>query len=46
MAQTSGQADRFKAFVDTCMAEYDLEGWTAPDLITPNDVNLFLKKEP
>ena len=26
------------------MAEYDLDGWTAPDLITPDDVNLFLKK--
>ena len=27
-----------------CMAEYDLDGWTAPDLITPSDVNLFLKR--
>jgi 4-hydroxyphenylacetate 3-monooxygenase len=26
------------------MAEYDLDGWTVPDLITPDDVNLFLKK--
>jgi len=26
------------------MAEYDLDGWTASDLITPDDVNLFLKK--
>jgi 4-hydroxyphenylacetate 3-monooxygenase len=38
MAQASG------LFADQCMAEYDLEGWTAPDLITPHDVNLFLKK--
>ena len=28
----------------TCLAEYDLDGWTVPDLITPDDVNLFLKK--
>ena len=28
------------------MAEYDLDGWTAPDLITPDDINLFLKKKP
>jgi glutamate racemase len=34
-AQASGQYDRFKAFVDSCMAEYDLDGWTAKDLITP-----------
>jgi hypothetical protein len=26
------------------MAEYDLDGWVATDLITPDDVNLFLKK--
>ena len=35
-AQASGQYDRFKAFVDSCMAEYDLDGWTAKDLITPS----------
>ena len=44
MAHGSGQADAFKAFADQCMAEYDLDGWTAPDLVTPHDVNLFLKR--
>jgi len=44
MAQTTGSAERFKAFAERCMAEYDLDGWTAPDLITPEDVNLFLRK--
>jgi len=44
MAQGSGQAERFKGFAERCMAEYDLDGWTVPDLITPDDVNLFLKK--
>jgi aromatic ring hydroxylase len=33
-----------KGFAEQCMAEYDLDGWTAPDLITPDDVSLFLKK--
>jgi hypothetical protein len=28
------------------MAEYDLDGWKSPDLITPDDVSLFLKKRP
>jgi hypothetical protein len=23
------------------MAEYDIAGWTVPDLITPTDVNFF-----
>lgn len=44
MAQGSGLAQRFRGFAEQCMAEYDLNGWTVPDLITPNDVNLFLKK--
>ena len=44
MAQNSGLAQRLRGFVEQCMAEYDLNGWTVPDLITPDDVNLFLKK--
>ena len=43
-AQTSGDAGRFKAFAERCMEEYDLDGWTVPDLINPRDVNLFLGK--
>ncbi|MFJ9829548.1 4-hydroxyphenylacetate 3-hydroxylase N-terminal domain-containing protein [Streptomyces sp. NPDC101160] len=32
-AQTvSGQLDQYKSFVDDCMNEYDLNGWTVPDL--------------
>ena len=41
----SGQYERWKNFADSCMAEYDLDGWTVPDLITPDDINLFLKKK-
>ena len=26
------QLDGYKAFVDQCLAEYDLDGWTVPDL--------------
>jgi 4-hydroxyphenylacetate 3-monooxygenase len=35
----SGQYERWKSFADQCMAEYDLDGWTARDLINPNDVS-------
>ncbi|HEX6472704.1 MAG TPA: 4-hydroxyphenylacetate 3-hydroxylase N-terminal domain-containing protein [Streptosporangiaceae bacterium] len=28
----SGQVDQYKAFVDECLGEYDLDGWKAPDL--------------
>jgi 4-hydroxyphenylacetate 3-monooxygenase len=41
-AQLSGQADAYKGFAEACMNEYDLDGWTAPDLINPVDVNRFL----
>jgi 4-hydroxyphenylacetate 3-monooxygenase len=40
-AQASGQAERWKAFADDCMAEYDLNGWTAPDLVNPDDVSVL-----
>src|SRR6266851_364819 len=40
-AQASGQADRWKAFADSCMAEYDLDGWTVPDLVNPDDVSIL-----
>jgi 4-hydroxyphenylacetate 3-monooxygenase len=46
MAQTSGLAGRFKAFAEQCLDEYDLDGWKAPDLITPSDVARFTRKDP
>ena len=33
-----------KGFADTCMAEYDLDGWTVPDLVSNDDVSLFGKR--
>ena len=36
----SGNAERFKGFAEQCMAEYDLEGWTVPDLINPDDLSV------
>lgn len=37
-AMASGEADRMKGFAEQCMAEYDLDGWTVPDLVNPGDV--------
>jgi aromatic ring hydroxylase len=34
-AQASGQYESWKSFADSCMAEYDLDGWTVPDLVGP-----------
>jgi 4-hydroxyphenylacetate 3-monooxygenase len=40
MAQGDGTVDRIKGFAEQCMAEYDLDGWTVPDLIGPDDVSV------
>jgi aromatic ring hydroxylase len=33
-ALASGSYARCKEFVDTCLSEYDLDGWKAPDLVS------------
>ena len=38
-AQASGNADKFKGFAEECMAEYDLDGWTVPDLTDPGELS-------
>jgi 4-hydroxyphenylacetate 3-monooxygenase len=43
-ANASGEAARWKAFADSCMAEYDLDGWTVPDLINPDDVSVLPRR--
>jgi 4-hydroxyphenylacetate 3-monooxygenase len=43
-AEGSGAAARYKGFAEECMAEYDLNGWTAPDLINPNDVSAIMRR--
>jgi 4-hydroxyphenylacetate 3-monooxygenase len=34
----SGQLDSYTSFVDKCLAEYDLDGWTVPDLASYEDL--------
>ena len=43
VADLMGQSARYKGFAEQCMAEYDLDGWTVPDLINPTDINLMMK---
>jgi 4-hydroxyphenylacetate 3-monooxygenase len=42
-AEASGDAERYRGFAEECMAEYDLDGWTVPDLINPDDINVIGK---
>jgi 4-hydroxyphenylacetate 3-monooxygenase len=44
VADATGASARYKGFAEQCMAEYDLNGWTASDLVNPNDVSAVLKK--
>jgi 4-hydroxyphenylacetate 3-monooxygenase len=34
----NGQLDGYKAFVDECLGEYDLDGWAVPDLSSFHDL--------
>src|SRR6187402_1347223 len=38
-AMGNGNAAKFKGFAEQCMEEYDLHGWTAPDLINADDLS-------
>ena len=42
-AMGNGNAAKFKGFAEQCMEEYDLNGWTAPDLINPDDLSYHKK---
>jgi 4-hydroxyphenylacetate 3-monooxygenase len=46
MAQGDGTVDRMKGFAEQCMAEYDLDGWTVPDLINADDVRIIGRGRP
>lgn len=36
-AEASGLVGEFVEFAESCLAEYDTNGWTVPDLINPGD---------
>jgi 4-hydroxyphenylacetate 3-monooxygenase len=40
-ATAAGTEDRLKAFAQSCMDEYDLDGWTAPDLIDTSHLSVL-----
>jgi 4-hydroxyphenylacetate 3-monooxygenase len=39
--EAMGLTAGYQAFADQCLAEYDLNGWTVPDLINPDDVSVI-----
>jgi len=43
VADMMGQSAKYKGFAEQCMSEYDLDGWTVPDLINPDDFSAVMK---
>ncbi len=43
-AQNRGGVDQMKGLAEQCLSEYDLDGWTVPDLIGNDDVSYFGNK--
>jgi 4-hydroxyphenylacetate 3-monooxygenase len=43
-ALASGDANRFKDLAEQCMSEYDLDGWTMPGFVNPDDISLWTKR--
>jgi 4-hydroxyphenylacetate 3-monooxygenase len=39
----AGLTDSYRRLAEQCLAEYDLDGWTVPDLVNPDDVNMIGK---
>ena len=44
VAEMMGQTQKYRGFAEQCMAEYDLNGWTVPDLVNPDDVSAIRRK--
>ena len=44
IADATGASAVLKGFAEQCMAEYDLDGWTAPDLINSDDVTVINRR--
>jgi len=39
-ANMTGDTEALKSFVDRCLSEYDMDGWTIPGMVNPDDVNV------
>jgi 4-hydroxyphenylacetate 3-monooxygenase len=44
VSNITGASKRYMGFAEQCMAEYDIDGWKVPDLISNADVSAIMKK--
>jgi 4-hydroxyphenylacetate 3-monooxygenase len=43
-AEAAGVGTLLRNYAGQCMTEYDTHGWTVPDLVNSDDVNLFARR--
>ena len=43
-AEAQGETDLMKSFAESMLAEYDLDGWTVPEIVNPTDVSRILNR--
>jgi 4-hydroxyphenylacetate 3-monooxygenase len=42
--RATGEADRLEAFAERCMSEYDVDGWTRPDIVGGDDLEVVRRQ--
>jgi hypothetical protein len=41
--EAAGLTVAYRHFAEECLEEYDLDGWTGPDFVNPDDVSVIAK---
>jgi 4-hydroxyphenylacetate 3-monooxygenase len=44
-SEAQGEVEKMTGFADAFLGEYDLDGWTVPDLVNPTDVSQILNRK-
>ncbi|WP_257956912.1 4-hydroxyphenylacetate 3-hydroxylase C-terminal domain-containing protein [Nocardioides sp. B-3] len=44
-SEAQGEVEKMTGFAESFLGEYDLDGWTVPDLINPTDVSVILNRK-
>ena len=44
-SEAQGEVEKMTGFAESFLGEYDLDGWTVPDLVNPTDVSRILNRK-
>jgi 4-hydroxyphenylacetate 3-monooxygenase len=42
--EATGLTETYRHLVEQCLSEYDLNGWTVPDLVNSDDISIHRQK--